>query len=81
MAKLVELPESTKMEKDCKYLSDDGHCNNSKNYLRPHKCGEYCVEKVDKWLRSRYPDLKDDVIKMYVARATKHQTEKPNYSL
>jgi len=61
-------PDDTKSTKDCLFRNDANICCNAKNYLRSHKCGEYCVEKVDQWLRETYPELDEEEIVAIVTK-------------
>jgi len=76
MARIKEPPESTKRIENCKLRIQDDICCNSKNYLRPHQCNGYCVEKVDQWLREAHPELDEKEIQDHVIRITQHKVTK-----
>jgi len=76
MAKKIEPPESTKRVADCLFRLKDGICCNAKNYLRPHHCNGYCVEKLDRWFRDSYPEMDDAEIRSHVAILTEDEEAK-----
>ena len=73
MSKKIEPPESTKRTEDCVFRVADDVCCNSKNYLRPHRCNGYCVEKLDQWMREAHPEMEENEIKHHVAILTEDE--------
>ena len=76
MIKIEDPPESTKRIEDCNLRVQNDICCNAKNYLRPHQCNGYCVEKVDQWLRQNHPELDEEEIINHVIRITQHKVAK-----
>jgi len=68
-------PDDTKSTEDCLFRGDVNMCCNAKNYLRPHKCGKYCVEKVDRWLREIYSQLDEEEIVAIITKLTQREPE------
>lgn len=67
-------PDHTKRIENCKFRVRDDICCNAKNYLRPHKCNGFCVEKLDQWLREKYPELDEETIVATVIKLTGHES-------
>jgi len=73
--KKISPPESTKRIKNCNFRVRDEICCNARNYLRPHKCNEFCVEKPDRWLREKYPELDEKTIVATITELTSHESK------
>lgn len=51
-------PESARRVENCQYRID-GKCFNAINYLRPWACTDYCIARLDAWVRKQAPELSD----------------------
>jgi len=66
-------PDYTRRVENCRYRIADDVCCNARNYLRPHKCNGFCVEKLDGWIRATYPELDNEAVITMVSRLSHHE--------
>jgi len=66
-------PDDTKSTEDCLFRGDANMCCNAKNKLRPHQCSEYCVERVERWLREAHPQLDEEEIAAIITKLTQRE--------
>jgi len=71
----ISPPDYTRSDENCRFRTDDRECCNVLNYLRPHKCNGYCVAKLDRWLRRKYPELDEESITSIVAKLARHDAQ------
>ncbi|MDQ6966658.1 MAG: hypothetical protein Q9M23_07025 [Mariprofundaceae bacterium] len=58
----IEIPpESARRTPNCRYRIE-GKCFNAINYLRPWMCTEYCIAKLDEWVRKHESGLSDEQV-------------------
>ena len=67
----LQLPETTMRLNECGYRTDGNTCCNALNYLRPLRCENYCVIKVDNWIRQNHPEFGEVEVRRRVIRAIK----------
>jgi len=58
----VTPPDSARRVENCSFRIE-GKCHNSINYLRPWMCTDYCIARLDEWVRTQEPELNDDQVK------------------
>lgn len=44
----------------------DGNCFHAINYLRPWTCTDYCIARLDEWVRKQQPELDDSQVREMV---------------
>ena len=70
----ISPPDFTRKIEHCRFQDSKGLCCHALNYLRPHKCNEYCVKRLDDWLRESHPSLHDGKVIAIVKGLTHHET-------
>jgi len=66
--------DACRRKEHCRFRIE-GECFNSMNYLRPWHCTDYCVAKLDEWVRGQEEGLSDEQVRQRVKQLALGESE------
>jgi len=74
MSEINKDLDACRRTEHCRYRID-GECFNAVNYLRPWSCTDYCIAKLDEWVRGQQEGLSDEQVQQRVKQLALGESE------